>query len=178
MTTPAAAGTSSKTPARQKNRSDKKDRDRIRNKFTFRQVANYYAVCELCHRRLALQYHHTDPTTRVGEISTLAGRPVGLLKLLLEMLKCRLVCQKCHTWLEHNCKQRISAALLANTALPRSQRRSSAVIIREINCIVWFERMSYWMQRNSPPLPPLPTLPSSPSPVPPSTRTSRAPRVP
>ena len=156
MAAPPPAGSSKKTLARQKNRSDKKDRDRIRNKSTFRQVANYYAVCELCRNPFVGDpvYHHIDPNTKKGAVSSMAGQPLGLLTVQLEMLKCRIICKVCHDWLSAEADIRYPIKLAQNALLPVGRRKASRRIKREVNCELWFEKMSVCMvSRGFPALP-------------------------
>ncbi len=44
----------------------------------------------------ALQFHHTDPTTKTFEISQAIWYDKSHNELLEEMKKCKLVCANCH----------------------------------------------------------------------------------
>lgn len=45
---------------------------------------------------ICLDFHHRDPSTKVGNISRMASKCVSDEKLLAEIAKCDLICSNCH----------------------------------------------------------------------------------
>lgn len=55
-------------------------------------------ACEECgeNRVPALDFHHIDPTTKIGTINYLSNYGTGIKKLIEEIRKCRVLCSNCH----------------------------------------------------------------------------------
>jgi hypothetical protein len=55
--------------------------------------------CSKCGTKLhprAMHWHHRDPSTKAGNVGTMAANQVAKMKLLQEVEKCDLLCAGCH----------------------------------------------------------------------------------
>jgi hypothetical protein len=55
-------------------------------------------VCNRCpeNHPATLQFHHKDPTTKLGNLSELSSSGWSIKKIMEEMDKCEILCSNCH----------------------------------------------------------------------------------
>lgn len=96
-----------------KHREEYKKKDRATKKRIRKERRNWYhdlkknLKCERCNINdfRVLDFHHTDPTTKEMDVSTLANASASKEKILEEISKCRVLCSNCHRiehWEEKN----------------------------------------------------------------------------
>ena len=90
-------------------------RNKIRKKRDILDFENYKKTlkCSICDesRFWTLDFHHLDPATKEGTMSTLCFT-VSKKKLQLEIDKCIVLCSNCHRDLHYN--EKINKLLLKN----------------------------------------------------------------
>ena len=57
--------------------------------------------CIICHKRIYLQYHHVDPSTKIMSVAQMVHKAFPKEDIIAEMNKCVILCRKCHCK-EHN----------------------------------------------------------------------------
>jgi hypothetical protein len=85
---------------------NKKNRDKA---SAYIQEAKKGKSCSICgwdKHHCALDFHHTDPSTKSKEVAAMA-QTGSIKKIQEEMDKCILVCANCHRILHHERRQRL-----------------------------------------------------------------------
>lgn len=52
--------------------------------------------CARCGSTAALQWYHTDPSTKTSNVSSLVSSGYGVRTILAEIAKCECLCAGCH----------------------------------------------------------------------------------
>lgn len=93
------------------NRMLRNNRARKRAKLADMKAERGCAVCGERHPA-CLEFHHRDPTQKVGEVGKMADRACTWEAIAAEVMKCDVLCSNCHRKQHHNEKaeQRASPA--------------------------------------------------------------------
>lgn len=83
-----------------------KARDRRQALYAWTDDIKRSLGCSRCPEKepVALDFHHRDPATKLGEVSKMITRGLGRKTIEAEIAKCDVLCSNCHRKETHSCR--------------------------------------------------------------------------